>query len=482
MLSRNSKYAGMDAIFTMVSLFIVYRMVNTHAGVGSLGEWSLASALATLCGFADLGVTDAMVRQVPQRRRDFNGAGLAGLVLVCLCCTVVLVGLACLIMEPLIREAVRALLGPPAPGMVEGAVLVAFVNVLASGALGTLEGFERYGRRLLAGMLASTAAVLAALLILPAHGAAGLPVVLVTRAVILVVAAGAFVGVSVGRAGFGRSRDMIGELRLLVSLGLPLRITGLANLAFDPLTRVFLAKFGGAQAIGIYEIAARITTQIRGVAVGAVQVIVPRLVMLAGTPEVGAKLLREMVGVLSLIAATTFTLLILVLPIISLVLLRRIDDMFMVFGALLSLAWCANVLAAPAYFSNVADARPGRNVVSQLTIAVLNLALGHWLGSHFGATGVVLGTALSLAGGSIVTILAARVPRPLVSVATDPGLWLSGLVALALCWSCLFAFSDEIVRAATSVALAGVFAAIAWFRGAPFVKQGLKRVANAHEQ
>ncbi len=209
---------------------------------------------------------DAMVRQVPQRRRDFNGAGLAGLVLVCLCCTVVLVGLACLIMAPLIREAVRALLGPPAPGMVEGAVLVAFVNVLASGALGILEGFERYGRRLLAGMLASTAAVLAALLILPAHGAAGLPVVLVTRAVVLVVAAGAFVGVSVGRAGFGRSSDIIGDLRQLVSLGLPLRITGLADLAFDPLTRVFLAKFGGAQAIGIYEIAARITIQIRGVA------------------------------------------------------------------------------------------------------------------------------------------------------------------------------------------------------------------------
>jgi O-antigen/teichoic acid export membrane protein len=483
LLSRNSEYAAVDVLATTVALFVVFRLASSYAGVAALGEWSLASALTTLCNIADLGVTDAMVRQVPPRRRDLDGAGVARLVVTCLSCAALLVGIACVIAVPLVRAAVRSLIGPPSPGLVEGAALVAFLNVLAAGLLGTLEGFERYGRRMAAGMLASAAAVLAAALVLPARGAAGLPIVFVVRTSVLFLAAGAFVWGSVRGTSTWRVAEMLGDLKQLVMLGLPLRVVGLSNLAFEPMTRIFLAKFGSAEAIGIYEIVSRITTQVRGVMVGATQVIVPRLVMVARTPDVGTRVLREVVNALSVVATATFIALMLALPVLSLVVLRRVDTRVVVFGTLLSVAWLVNTLGVPAFFSNIVDARPGRNVLSQLTVAGLNVILGAFLGTLAGPTGVVAGTTLALAGGSILTMLTAksRVPQPLSSVAVDAPLWLCGLGALGVLWLSLWGLSGDAPRAVVSVVLLCMFAAAALLRGGPRVRESLRHAASSFD-
>jgi hypothetical protein len=249
------------------------------------------------------------------------------------------------------------------------------------------------------------------------------------------------------------------------------------------MTRIFLAKFGSAEAIGIYEIVSRITIQVRGVMVSATQVIVPRLVMVARTPDVGTRVLREVVDALSVVATATFIALMLALPVLSLVVLRRVDTRLIVFGTLLSIAWLVNTLGAPAFFSNIVDARPGRNVLSQLTVAGLNVILGLFLGSLAGPTGVVAGTTLALAGGSILTMLTAksRVPQPLSSVAVDAPLWLCGLGALGILWLSLWGLSGDAPRAVVSVVLLCMFAAAALLRGGPRVRESLRRAGSSFD-
>lgn len=475
MLSRNSKFAAAHVVSIAVALVIVFRMANRYAGIGALGEWSLASALAGLCGIADLGVTDAMVRQVPVRRAKGDDDGVRRLVLACMVFVAFSVTSACILGAPLIYRALHSLIGPFAPGLVGLALGAALLNVLAAGLLGTLEGLEKYGWRLAAGLLSSSATIGAALVLLPSLRVSGLPVVFVIQAAVLFISSAWFVIWALRghwRVTHGLGRD----LAQLIGLGLPLRVAGVVNLAFEPITRVLLGKLVGVEALGLYEIAARLTGQLRGVMVGAAQVIVPRLVMLAGVPTAAATVLREAANLLGLISVIAFTLLALSLPVISFVLLGHIDRYLLAFGMLLSAAWLVNVWSTPTYFSNIVAARTGRNMLSHLSIGVLNILLGGTLGVVGGAVGVVTGTALALAAGSLLTILTSRpavfpnqlMREDLVVCVTGAGAMIALLIGLCVT-------PDERARLAASTLLAGAYAIVGSVYGVPRVSAGIAR-------
>jgi O-antigen/teichoic acid export membrane protein len=477
LLRRNSTFAAVHVIFTTVALAIVFLMASHYAGIGTLGQWSVASALSALCGVADLGVTDAMVRQVPQRRREHDHDGVTRLVLVCLMFVAASVGVACAVAVPLIRGALHSLVGSFAPGLVESAVVVALLNVLAAGLLGTLEGLEEYGRRLLAGMLSSGATILAAVFLLPSQGVSGLPIVFVIQSAVLFLASAWFV-TRVLRGGWRLTNHIKMDLRQLIRLGLPLRAAGIVNLAFEPVTRILLAKVAGAEAVGLYEIAARLTTQLRGVIVGATQVIVPRLVMLARAPEAGATVLREAANILASVAVTAFIGLVLGLPLVSFVLLGRIDSQLLAFGTLLSFAWFVNALSSPAYFSNVVDAKLSRNVLSHLAIGVLNIVLGGSLGMIAGAIGVVAGTAAALVAGSVVTILSTkpRVIFPDDLFRGDRVVCLGGIAALTALLAAFYLMPGQSARLTASAILTAAFGVLSVLHGIPRVRGGMIRV------
>jgi O-antigen/teichoic acid export membrane protein len=385
----------------------------------------------------------------------------------------------CAIAVPLIRGALHSLVGSFAPGLVESAVVAALLNVLAAGLLGTLEGLEEYGRRLAAGMLSSGATILAAILLLPAQGVSGLPIVFVIQSAALFLASAWFVTRAL-RGGWRLTSDFKTDLKQLIGLGLPLRAVGIVNLAFEPVTRVLLAKVAGAEAVGLYEIAARLTTQLRGVIVGATQVIVPRLVMLARAPEVGATVLREVANILASVAATAFIVLVLSLPVVSFVLLGRIDSQLLAFGSLLSLAWFVNALSAPAYFSNVVDAKLRRNVLAHLAIGVLNIVLGGSLGMIAGAIGVVAGTAAALVAGSVVTILTTR-PRMIFPddlFRGDRVVCLGGMVALTALLVAFYLMPGQPARLTASAVLASAFGVLGILHGIPRVRGGMIRATT----
>jgi len=90
------------------------------------------------------------------------------------------------------------------------------------------------------------------------------------------------------------------------------------------------------------------------------------------------------------------------LPLISKVWLGKYEETFVTIGMLLIIGRFINILNAPSYIAYLGIGELRWNVISHITIGVLNLCLGFILGLHLGGIGVVIASIISLAFGSSI--------------------------------------------------------------------------------
>ena len=184
------------------------------------------------------------------------------------------------------------------------------------------------------------------------------------------------------------------------------QFSALAILLFDPVTKLFITYFGGLSSTALYEVASQLVIKIRAVATSAMQTLVPTV---AALQEVSRDELRVLYlnsySVLFFTTIPLFAAIVIVLPVFSKLLLGWNDPVFILFGTLLALGWGINTLGSLAYFFNLGTGDIKRNSYGQGVIAIVNVVLVSLLGSIFGALGVVVGSMVALAVGSMTTVV-----------------------------------------------------------------------------
>jgi O-antigen/teichoic acid export membrane protein len=174
---------------------------------------------------------------------------------------------------------------------------------------------------------------------------------------------------------------------------------------FDPLTKALMAKFGGATAAGYFEMANQIVIKGRALIVSANQAVVPKVAQLNEvSPQLLPIIYSENMQLIALVTLPGFTLLFAWAGITSRLLLGGYNKEFVFFMQISTVAWALNTFASPAYFANMGTGDVGWNMLSHVTVGGLNIILCLFLGSRFGAKGVVMGYAGSLVAGSWLLI------------------------------------------------------------------------------
>lgn len=435
MLGRNGSFAASQIVVTSVALFVVYRIVADTLGVAALGVWSVSLGVCSLCKIADLGVTDAMIRQVAYLRRNQDWAPVAALVRTSQTFVLLCVGTCALAVFPLLAAHLPHFIGYPESAestfILGAALVVVCLNVAAAGLTGTLEGCERFDLRLVVGVISSCALLLGALTLVPMLGTKGLATAFVAQSATSFVSASVLVRRSLPACERGGWMIRPALLHDLVKLGLPLTLIGIVNLGFEPIIRLLVVRFGGTEWAGLYEIGARLASQLRGLIVGAVQVIVPRLVSQLGKEDDAFQRTYVTSSVVTLdFSITAFGALALGLPVLSWLLLGSVDKRLLDLGWVIAFGWWVNCLSAPAYFANLAEGRLRWNATSHLVLALVNLGVGIAFGSWFHAIGVVVASSLALVVASTLTILSRGSQRSSRRSANRFERWLV-LVALA---------------------------------------------------
>jgi O-antigen/teichoic acid export membrane protein len=399
-----------QVVISAVALFFLYKLLLRNVGIAHVGIWSLVMSMGALAQVAQLGLSGSVVRYVAKYAARGETVTVARVVRTAALSTALLYCIVLAVGNPLIRLFLMAVLPPESlplalrvlPHAICAFWLVSVAGVYQAG----LEGCRRYlSRNLILACDALSYVALCAVLT-PRYGLVGLAWSRVVQNVITLLACR--VALSRHLSGLGPlwpvwDRALFAEM---VRYAVSFQAVSILALLFEPMMKGFLSRFGSVAAVGYFEMASRLVTQVRALIVGAVQVIVPYLSGLHETaPERVAQAYVRACEVVFYLSVLSFGTLIAAIPLIARVWIGEEAGPFIGYAVLLALGWCLNTICVPAYFAGMGSGRLRWNLVSHVVMVALNALMGTLLGLRFGGDGVVAAWAVSLAfGGAVVGV------------------------------------------------------------------------------
>jgi O-antigen/teichoic acid export membrane protein len=196
-------------------------------------------------------------------------------------------------------------------------------------------------------------------------------------------------------------------IREMFNYGATFQVITFAGMLFDPIVKGLLSHFAGLGTLGYFEMVNKLILQGRTVIVEATRVLVPAMASLRERDqERASELFIRSHRLTFYVSAVLYGMLGMLLTVANLLWIGHYEQLFVQFGLLINVGWYLNTIMGPAYFANMGTGNLKSNVISHLLVLVLTPLLGGVLGSRWAGTGVVLGTALSLAAGSLYLLLA----------------------------------------------------------------------------
>ena len=397
-----------QSLVSSALLFILYRYINKELGISEIGVWSIVIATVSASRLADFGISSGITRFIAKELAIGNIKKTV---------QVLETGFATLLVSlPLILFIAWPILGLILEGIVVGeyrtlalatlpiALLSLYLALLASIFQGALEGCQKMLVRTFLTIGGQIIALLFAFLLVPKFGLEGLAWTQVIQATFILV-----VGWSALRIEF-RSFPIFPSwdrkiFKEIINYGSKVQAGMLAMMFFDPVTKALIARFGGLEIAGYFELANQIVIKIRSVIISANQAIIPSVVNLHETisDEVSHFYVKN-IKLLTFFSFPIFSLLLILSPLFSEFLLGKIEHDFLSILYVITLSWFINIFSGPAYFINMATGNVGINAKVHIFIGFLNLILGIFLGLAYKESGVILAYSTSLTAGSILLI------------------------------------------------------------------------------
>jgi O-antigen/teichoic acid export membrane protein len=432
-LRRNALFSIVEVVLNGLGLFFIYKNVVSTLGVSLLGVWSLVLATTAFGRLADVGISAGLARfvarelakgddGVPQRYIETGMLSVAGIMGL----------LALLAYWPVYYALGIALHGDQlalARQIVPYALLTFWLLNINAVTAAALLGLHRADLRSISNIFGMLVQVGASLALVKGFQLKGLAWAQTAQYVVAIALSWVFV-LRVGRGVSPVPRRFHGRLfKELLGFGTKLQIGTIANLLFEPTTKIIIGHIAGTATLGLYELAYRMVYQVRGIAITALQNLVPAFANLKETdPAALAALFRRTCRMAALVGAPIMGAVIIGAPIVSLIWIGVYNPDFVRLSALLALCWTVNILAAPSYFLGLGTGEVNVNVGGQVVTGVLSPLLGYGLGQVFGAYGAVCGV---VAGKVVGDLMPAYANRPGESPRSSAMFYPPNMLALA---------------------------------------------------
>lgn len=438
-LVHNAAASVVQVLFSAATLLLTYRLLVKHLPIDQIGLWALIIGSTAVARVAELGLGAGVLRfvagDVSNGRKDL-AARSVGMAVVCV---VALVGVVTIIAYPI---ALPLLLKAAPPGL-DGAVRELLACALAAVVLGAvgnvfmgaIDGCQRMDIRVGLQMGGNVVQLVSTYLALSMGGLAKLGYVQIAQSSFLLLGG---VALAVGLIG-ARLREYLqfdGErLRQILAYGGGLQVSAIAQLLFEPLTKVLLTTFGGLALTGYFDVANRLIVQLRAIIIAAYTALVPHVAARVrdgqiAIDEVRSTYLRScdlLLYVLLPYSACVAA----ALPLMLTLWLGHFDATLLAIALLQFVGWSLNSLNPPAYYLFVALGLMRKPIMSHVLIGLVTLVTGSIFGYLWGGWGVLAGSVAALMIGSLY-LLAAFHREFQVPTAALFGRWRMIQIALTL--------------------------------------------------
>jgi len=390
--------------------FILYRFLLDTIGVEKLGIWSVVLSTTAVTRISELGLSSSVVKFVAKylAREDVKSA--AGVVQTAIISVAILVGLILLLAYPF-SDWLLGLVVPAdeigtAISILPYALVSLFITLVTSVIQSGLDGCQRVDLRSVIQMGASVFHLLVSLVLTPLYGLKGLAYAHVIQSAVVFITSWGLLGRNLKALPFIPYQWDQELFREILGYGINFQVVSAIRMLYEPTTMALLSRFGGLAAVGYFQMARRMISQVRALIVTANQVVVPFIADLQERkPGAIQDVYKLSYSLLTYLAIPLFSLIVALIPLISEVWIGHYEVMFVRFSTILAVGWFLNTLNAPAYFANLGLGELRWNTVAHVVIAVLNGGLGLFVGNIYGGTAVVVAWVVSLVIGSFVIIV-----------------------------------------------------------------------------
>lgn len=391
-------------------LFILYKFLLKTIGVEQLGIWSLVLATTSVTQIANFGLSGSVVKFVAKYVARGEDKNISGVVQTAVISVAAFGSCVLLIGYPIAKWVLGLVIAneylPLAFSILPYAFLALWSMVITGIFQAGLDGYQRIELRSLLLMGGAIIHLLLCFVFIPIYGLIGVAYARVLVNVLILISSWLLLKRCLPALPVFPYRWNKGIFREIIGYGINFQVISVTAMLYDPITKVFLSKFGGLSMVGYYEMASRMVQQFRAVIASANQVLVPVIADLKEkTPEKIQSVYLNSYQLLFYLALPLYSFIIICAPIISELWIGHYETVFVIFTTLLAIGWFLNTLNAPAYFAYLGIGELRWNVISHITTGLLNAGLGFMMGVLFNGIGVVVAWVFSLALGSSIIYL-----------------------------------------------------------------------------
>ena len=414
MTNRRIFFNAASSVGTVIAvsiiLFVLYRYLLITIGVARLGVWSLVLAATSLTQVANFGLSGSVVKYVAKYVAVGRLDEVSSIIQTAAISVAGFIGVVLMAGYPLAQWLLRIVVPagalPEALSILPLAFLTFWFMAISSVFLAGLDGFQRILVKNLLLTGGSVFYLVLCFVLTPKLGLKGVALARVAQDLSLLISGWILLKTRLRELPLIPHSWTPRAFREIIVYGVNFQIISFMTLCYDPLTKALLSKFGGLSSVGYYEMASRMVQQLRSLIVSANQVLVPAIADLQERlPDRIRTVYRTSCHLTYYLALPMYSMSILALPLVSRVWIGRVEREFVLFGVLLCAGWFFNTLNCPAYFANLGMGELKWNVIGHVAIALLNLALGLWLGHRFAGIGVIGGWAVALTAGSSLILI-----------------------------------------------------------------------------
>ena len=380
------------AAVVMIQLFVM-RYIVVVLGVRALGIWSVLMSAAQLARFFDFGASAGTGRFLAVASLERDVRQIENILATIVYITIPLyLSLSAILFFPL-RGALTLVLKDQA--LIEGRQLLIYAlcsyvaQVLSGAFASSLTGLHLGFRK---SQIAIAAIVIQAILsvaLIRRYGLPGLAVAQIANYSFTTVMSILILRMTVGVRLKGLLRFHWETIRKIMSFGIGIQASSVAWGAFETSIRFIMSRFAGVEQVGTYEIAYRISSQARVLAFYVSQPLAPMFASLGASDKQGLlAFYRQVYARYALFAASAAVAIIVFSPLTSLIMLGRVNGMFLLFSALTALGTMAHIVASPSELTAVSVGLFRYNVAGVFVALIVMLLFGPLLGYLFQGPGV----------------------------------------------------------------------------------------------
>lgn len=419
MNKATSILSALSTVFSALALFYVYRQGFALGGPAAMGIWALASGIFAFARFGDSGMGVAVMRQVSLARQNAQERPSTAphLVAGLLIATTPVAVIGALLAFPTVgylnaNHSGYQVSGETTAAIVWFSLIYAASNSAAAIFSGVLDGIKKISTRNLISLVSNISFVASSAFIPKSLGIISFCYsnLILSIAQISLSALVIFID---NRGTRATPRDYTSSLVSSKEYLTKSVAIGAARAGFEPVCKFLVGQFGGLAAVALFDLANRISIQVRQITSSMMQPLSTVAARDTATlSDDSAQTMWKWTEINFAVSGLAASAQILASPIICWLILKHQEAAFYQFSIVLAIGGFINSLGIVAFFSDMAGGMLGRLIKIHLIMLAINVAGGLSLGFLLGSLGVSISWAAALSYGGLVMLYRFSLENP----------------------------------------------------------------------